>query len=150
MDHSSPGKEYRRDFFISYVGTRFIVETVFQHLSMDVVRIILTYAGLLSYHNGKYMNRIDHTDPRYRLLQTIPRPIRYLNPQYDLIPPHDLFEIRIHFSSGNHMIVTDRNQHLDMEGIRYIYYWYRCDWSKQMDPLYKDEGMYGHGVYFRM
>jgi len=40
---------------------------------LEIVHLILEYAGKIKYRNGKYMNQIAQDDDRYKMLQTIPQ-----------------------------------------------------------------------------
>ena len=42
-------------------------------LPKEVINIILEYAGLIKYRNGKYMNQIQRDDTRYHIFTTIPK-----------------------------------------------------------------------------
>lgn len=43
------------------------------HLPLEIIHHILDYTGKIKYRHGKYMNRIDPEDERYRILQTMPQ-----------------------------------------------------------------------------
>lgn len=57
---------------IFYPNKKKLKEELLSELPAEVLKIIMTYVGLYSDHNGKYMKRIDSTDERYNLLRTIP------------------------------------------------------------------------------
>ena len=44
-------------------------------LPTDIVHHIVGYTGKLKLRNGKYMGQISKSDPRYVLLNTIPKPL---------------------------------------------------------------------------
>jgi hypothetical protein len=47
----------------------------FAYLPEILIHKIINYTDVLSYRNGKYIDRINKKDNRYNLLQKIPRPI---------------------------------------------------------------------------
>jgi len=105
---------------------------LFRKLSPEIIRIILTYAGVLSDHNGKYMNRIDDNDPRYRISQTIPQPsIKYYPSSYDG-RTYMCYEVRVNFSNRDFMVICNQLEN-PFGYIRYLYYWRN-----------KDINRYGH------
>ena len=57
------------------------------HLPPEIIRHILSYDGRIQERNGKYMNQLRKTDPRYVVLSTIPPVI--LNP----------YTVEVHFKN---------------------------------------------------
>jgi hypothetical protein len=70
----------------------FLVDFLLYNLPLDIVHIILSYSDTVKLRNGKYMNQIQQKDPRYYLLQTIPKSIIY-----NLID-------EVHFSNGDFLL----------------------------------------------
>ena len=48
----------------------------FKHLPDEIIPQIINYTDAVVYRNGKYINRINMKDKRYKLLETVPRPIK--------------------------------------------------------------------------
>ena len=48
----------------------------FKHLPDEIIHQIINYTDVVVYRNGKYINRINMKDKRYKLLETVPRPIK--------------------------------------------------------------------------
>jgi hypothetical protein len=47
-----------------------------QNLPDVLIHKIINYTDVIVYRNGKYINKIDKKDERYKILQTIPKPIK--------------------------------------------------------------------------
>lgn len=47
-----------------------------KYLPAVLIHKIIHYTDVIVYRHGKYINRIDKNDERYRILQTIPKPIK--------------------------------------------------------------------------
>lgn len=54
----------------------------FSCLPLDLVNMILEYVNVITYRNGKYIDRIDKKDLRYNILMKIQRPIKINDTQY--------------------------------------------------------------------
>lgn len=50
--------------------------TIYKYLPESIIHKIINYTDVVVYRHGKYINRLDKTDKRYRILQIIPRPIK--------------------------------------------------------------------------
>jgi len=48
----------------------------YKYLPDTLIHKIINYTDILVYRNGKYINRLNKKDERYRLLQIIPKPIK--------------------------------------------------------------------------
>ena len=48
----------------------------FGYLPDEIIHQIINYTDVVVYRNGKYINRINMKDKRYKLLETVPRPIK--------------------------------------------------------------------------
>lgn len=48
----------------------------FKYLPQDLVPHIVEYTGKIIYRNGKYINRLQKNDIRYKILLKIPKPIK--------------------------------------------------------------------------
>ena len=47
----------------------------FKYLPDEIIHIIINYTNVLSYRNGKYINKLRQTDCRYKLVNQISRKI---------------------------------------------------------------------------
>jgi hypothetical protein len=47
----------------------------FKNLHDEIIHIIINYTGIITYRNGKFMNRLKKDDSRFILLKKIPIPI---------------------------------------------------------------------------
>jgi hypothetical protein len=52
------------------------MEQYINKLPIELVNKIINYTDVVSFRNGKYIDRISKTDERYEKLKKIPRPIR--------------------------------------------------------------------------
>jgi len=96
---------------------------IFQQLPSELIQYILVYAGLFSFHRGKYIKRIDKTDYRYKLLRTLPY-IKISNyTDTWLGEEYQTFEIRVNFSNGN-LLIVDGSWIRAFGCVRYLYYSY--------------------------
>ena len=50
--------------------------SIYKYLPAVLINKIIHYTDVIVYRHGKYINRIDKNDKRYRILQTIPKPIK--------------------------------------------------------------------------
>ncbi len=48
----------------------------FKNLPDELIHHIINYTDVVVYRHGKYINRINKEDERYKLLRNIPKPIR--------------------------------------------------------------------------
>lgn len=48
----------------------------FKYLPQDLVPHIIEYTGKIVYRNGKYINRLQKDDIRYKILLKMPKPIK--------------------------------------------------------------------------
>ncbi len=48
----------------------------YKNLSDELIQHIINYTDIIVYRHGKYINRIDKKDKRYKLLMDIPKPIK--------------------------------------------------------------------------
>jgi len=48
----------------------------FGYLPDEIIHKIINYTNVVVYRNGKYIDRINKSDERYRLVKNIPRPIK--------------------------------------------------------------------------
>jgi len=53
----------------------------FKNLHDEIIHIIINYTGVITYRNGKFMNRLKKDDSRFILLKKIPIPILIGNKQ---------------------------------------------------------------------
>ena len=53
--------------------------TMFSKLPKDVINICISYTGKLNYRFGKYINKIDPNDERYKMIETIPKSSFFYN-----------------------------------------------------------------------
>jgi len=77
------------------------VPTLWHRLPSDLVDRVLAYNGTLRKRAGKYMNQLAKTDPRYRLLQTVPR-IVYVPSIWGPNNPFDNW-CSVYFDSSSHI-----------------------------------------------
>ena len=47
----------------------------FKYLPKEIVNNIIEYTEKIVYRNGKYISRLNKTDPRHKLIMSIPRPV---------------------------------------------------------------------------
>ena len=47
----------------------------FSKLPIELINIIINYTDIVVYRHGKYLNRIKKDDERYRIIETINKPI---------------------------------------------------------------------------
>ena len=47
----------------------------FSKLPIELIKIIINYTDIVVYRHGKYLNRIRKDDMRYRIIETIKKPI---------------------------------------------------------------------------
>jgi hypothetical protein len=47
----------------------------FKYLPDEIIQIIINYTNIVVYRHGKYMNRLNKSDNRKKLVNSIPRPI---------------------------------------------------------------------------
>jgi hypothetical protein len=59
-----------------------IIYKKFSYLPLDLVNMILEYVNVITYRNGKYIDRIDKKDLRYNIIMKIKRPIKINDTQY--------------------------------------------------------------------
>jgi hypothetical protein len=48
----------------------------FKHLPDELIHIIVNYTDVIVYRYGKYINRINNADKRYKMLTNIPKPMK--------------------------------------------------------------------------
>ena len=48
----------------------------FKFLPDELIHHIINYTGVVVYRHGKYINRLNKEDERYKILMNIPKPIR--------------------------------------------------------------------------
>jgi len=48
----------------------------FKNLPDELIHHIINYTDVVVYRHGKYINRLNNEDKRYKLLRNIPKPIR--------------------------------------------------------------------------
>ena len=68
--------------------------SIFSKLPLVLIHKCINYTGKVTFRNGKYIDRIDTQDERYKLLQQITRPIKLLQNKYAIylskrIEPND-------------------------------------------------------------
>jgi hydroxymethylpyrimidine pyrophosphatase-like HAD family hydrolase len=56
--------------------------SIFQKLPRDAIILCLSYTGKIVYRNGKYINKINISDPRYNMLLNISKPKNYYFNEY--------------------------------------------------------------------
>ena len=61
---------------------KIILLNKFAHLPLEIINLILKYLNVISYRNGKYIDKITHDDIRYDMIRRIHRPIKISNNQY--------------------------------------------------------------------
>ena len=100
-----------------------IKEELFRQLPRELINHILVYAGLFSFHRGKYIKRFDKTDYRYTILRTLPyiKITTYTDTWHG--EEYKTFEIRVNFSNGN-FIIIDGSWIRAFGCVRYMYYSY--------------------------
>ena len=55
------------------------MEKYTKKLPIELVNKIINYTGVVSFRNGKYINRIKNSDERYKILARIPKPMKVGN-----------------------------------------------------------------------
>jgi hypothetical protein len=55
---------------------------IFSKLPFVLIHKCINYTGKVTFRNGKYIDRIDTNDERYRMVQKITRPIKLLQNKY--------------------------------------------------------------------
>jgi hypothetical protein len=50
--------------------------SIYKYLPDVLIHKIIHYTDVIVYRHGKYMNKLNKNDERYRILQTIPKPIK--------------------------------------------------------------------------
>lgn len=50
--------------------------SIYKYLPDVLIHKIIHYTNVIVYRHGKYMNKLNKNDERYRILQTIPKPIK--------------------------------------------------------------------------
>jgi hypothetical protein len=53
-----------------------VLLSIYKYLPTVLIHKIIHYTDVIVYRHGKYINRIDKNDERYRVLQPIPKPIK--------------------------------------------------------------------------
>ena len=100
------------------------------YLPIELVRIIMEFEGTLVVRNGKYMNRIHKSDPRYNILLTIPKPKLTV---YD----NEIYEYAIEFMG--HVYIVTVNIFMN-EGLS----WTTHHFMNKLQPItqFNDKDMY--------
>ena len=94
-----------------------------EHLPRDIVNIIFQFDGRMVYRNGKYMNRIPKTDPRYEMLLT-ERPMPYIRPSVEDNPEFIDIIVRFLRKPDIHFHVTITSMEEDGKLYQWINYRY--------------------------
>lgn len=99
-----------------------IHQELYKQLPEEIKKIIFAYAGILSYHNGKYINHIEPTDNRYKMLLTIPKvkitPIKHTYNNIESIG----YESCINYTNKKYQLILD-TRFLDAFGCyRYVFF----------------------------
>ena len=94
------------------------VPSLWHRLPSDLVDRVLAYDGTLRKRAGKYMNQLAKTDPRYRLLQTIPRTVYVTS----IWGPNNPFEnwCSVYFDNSSHIRASLKKKiphHPPMDGM---------------------------------
>lgn len=53
-----------------------VLLSIYKYLPDVLIHKIIHYTDVIIYRHGKYMNKLNKNDERYRILQTIPKPIK--------------------------------------------------------------------------
>ena len=56
--------------------------SIFSKLPLVLVNKCINYTGKVTFRNGKYIDRIDTSDERYKMIQKITRPVKLLPNKY--------------------------------------------------------------------
>ena len=82
----------------------------FKFLPDVLINKIINYTDVVTFRNGKYIDKISKDDERYKLLKTIPRPIKVGNKKvllklmnYSIYEPHGYF---IEYIFDNYIKIT--------------------------------------------
>ncbi len=85
----------------------------FKYLADEIVQIIINYTNIVVYRHGKYMNRLNKSDNRKKLVNSIPRPIFT-----------DIYKVVLWLSDKNYngyFLNYDTSESLLTVNVRYVY-----------------------------
>jgi hypothetical protein len=89
----------------------------FSHLPLELINLILKYLNVISYRNGKYIDKIMDHDKRYDIIRRIQRPIKISSNQY-YVGLRSLNKIRIIISIN--YVIYDNNILISVSANKYI------------------------------
>ena len=84
----------------------------FKYLPNDITQIIVNYTDIIVFRNGKYIDRINKNDKRYKLINKINRPIS--------IGPYKVI-IKMMDNSKGYIIEYDFRNNLKKAAVKFIY-----------------------------
>ncbi len=84
----------------------------FKYLPNDITQIIVNYTDIIVFRNGKYIDRLNKNDKRYKLIYKINRPI-YVGPNKIIVKMMD--------NSKGYVIEYDFHNNLKKATIKFIY-----------------------------
>lgn len=84
----------------------------FKYLPNDITQIIVNYTDIIVFRNGKYIDRINKNDKRYKLINKINRPIP--------VGPNKIIVKMLNDSKG-YIIEYDFRNNLKKATIKFIY-----------------------------
>ena len=81
---------------------------VFSKLPKELIHYILKYDDKIYYRNGEYINKIPKYDPRYKIIEPIPKRMRFYVRSDFPLPPEDGFSIYINFTNNIHVLIVQK------------------------------------------
>lgn len=84
----------------------------FQYLPNDIIQLIVNYTDIIVFRNGKYINRLNKKDERYKLFNKINRPIS--------IGPYKVI-VKMMDESKGYIIEYDFRDNLKKAAVKFIY-----------------------------